>query len=73
MSECLANQQTTILELSLSVALFETDIRTILQDSIAFFLFNLPGATFLITSYFVPVELNKEFFLLNHIYAHYVL
>ena len=34
-SECLANQPTTVLELGLSVALFELN-RTILQDFIAF-------------------------------------
>ena len=49
-STCLANQPTTVLELGLSVALFELN-RTIWQDFFAFLWFILPRATFLVTSY----------------------
>ena len=67
-SECLANQQATVLELSHSVAVFELN-RTIWQDFIAFLWFILPGATFLVTSS-ILLNWNKENLLLNHTYAY---
>ena len=63
-STCLANQPTTVLELGLSVALFELN-RTIWQDFFAFLWFILPRATFLITSY-ILLSWNIENLLLNH-------
>lgn len=57
-STCLANQPTTVLELGLSVALFELN-RTIWQDFFAFLWFILPRATFLVTSY-ILLSWNKE-------------
>ena len=67
-SEYLANQQTTVLELSLSVAFFELN-RTIWQYFIAFLWFILPGTTFLVTSY-IRLSWNKENLLLNHTLAY---
>ena len=63
-SERLANQPTTVLELCLSVARFELN-RTIWQDFFAFLWFILPGATFLVTSY-ILLSWNKENLLLKH-------
>ena len=63
-STCLANQPTTVLELGLSVALFELN-RTIWQDFFAFLWFILPRATFLVTSY-ILLSWNIENLLLNH-------
>ena len=67
-SECLANQQATVLELSLLVAVFVLN-RTIWQDFIAFLWFILPGATFLVT-FSILLNWNKENLLLNHTYAY---
>ena len=69
-STCLANQPTTVLELGLSVALFELN-RTIWQDFFAFLWFILPRATFLVTSY-ILLSWNIENLLLNH-HAHFQL
>ena len=63
-SECLANQPTTVLELGLSVALFEIN-RTIWQDFFPFLWFILPRATFLVT-YYILLSWNIENLLLNH-------
>ena len=57
-------QPTTVLELGLSVALFELN-RTIWQDFFAFLWFFLPRATFLVTSY-ILLSWNIENLLLNH-------
>ena len=65
-SECLANQPTTVLELCLSVVLFEVN-RVIWQDFFAFLWFILPEATFPVNSY-ILLSWNKEnLFLKYHI------
>jgi hypothetical protein len=63
-SECLANQQATVLELGHSVAVFELN-RTIWLYFIAFLWFILPGSTLLLTSS-ILLNWNKENWLLNH-------
>ena len=67
-SECLANQQAKVLELSHSVTAFDLK-RTIWQYFIAFLWFIFPGETFLVTSS-ILLNQNKEKLLLNHTYAY---